>query len=401
MCVISASEERLHARRRAARRGSAFEAAWRREVAQVGLVGQAVGEVIEVDGGEEVVGAAGLGAVVRGQGLLLVLLVVVLLLLRLLLGEDRAWLRDCARVRGRARGSARGWRGLLLLRWLIPGGGQVRAGLEGGSAGNPTHGQRLPASPTHSLCLCPPLHTTHLCLEKSWGGPRGPSGTFAIRRCEPSGRWSGSPARALEAAVEAAAAKGAALEALVLRSRLPWSPVFWNLRTRSSGAVSSLLAVRVRRAGLPVEPLESSDALAPMWWADADMINTTQLQLSRCSAPALLSALHGQWALVLRASGLQASSLGSGPGYADMSLAAFGGEGGRGEGGKGRWGAVLPAASWRGRFRCRCVSTAKGRVVLQKGSASLVESVYHKVTRAIVELTATNTTPVTSAQGAL
>jgi hypothetical protein len=81
-----------------------------------------------------------------------------------------------------------------------------------------------------------------------------------------------------------------------------------------------------------------------------------------------------------------------------MSMAAFGGEGGRGEGGKGRWGAVLPAASsWRG----RCVSTAKGRVVLQKGSASLVESVYHKVTRAIVELTATNTTPVTSAQGAL
>ena len=77
VCVISASEERLHARRRAARRSSAFEAARRREVAQVGLVGQAVGEVIEVDGGEEVVGAAGLGAVVRGQGLLLVLLVVV------------------------------------------------------------------------------------------------------------------------------------------------------------------------------------------------------------------------------------------------------------------------------------------------------------------------------------
>jgi hypothetical protein len=65
--------------------------------------------------------------------------------------------------------------------------------------------------------------------------------------------------------VEAAAAKGAALEALVLRRRLPWSPVFWNLRTRSSGAVSSLLAERFRRAGLPVEPLESSDALAPMW----------------------------------------------------------------------------------------------------------------------------------------
>ena len=401
MYVISASEERLHARRRAARRGSAFEAARRREVAQVGLAGQAVGEVIEVDGGEEVVGAAGLGTVVHRQGLLLV----VVLLLRLLLGEDRAWLKDCARVRGRARGSARGWRGRLLLLLLVPGGGQVRAGLEGGSAGNPTHGQRLPASPTRSLSLSPTthctLHATHLCFEKSWGGPRGPSGTFAIRRCEPSGRWSGSPARALEAAVEAAAAKGAALEALVLRSRLPWSPVFWNLRTRSSGAVSSLLAVRVRRAGLPVEPLESSDALAPMWWAGADMINTTQLQLSRCSAPALLSPLHGQWALVLRASGLQASSLGSGPGYADMSLAAFGGEGGRGEGGKGRWGAVLPAASWRGRCRCRCVSTAKGRVLLQKGSASLVESVYHKVTRAIVELTATNTTPVTSAQGAL
>jgi hypothetical protein len=63
----------------------------------------------------------------------------------------------------------------------------------------------------------------------------------------------------------------------------------------------------------------------------------------------------------------------------------------------GRCPAVLPTASWRGRG----VSTAKGRMVLQKGSASLVESVYHKVTRAIVELTATNTTPVTSAQGAL
>ena len=67
------------------------------------------------------------------------------------------------------------------------------------------------------------------------------------------------------------------------------------------------------------------------------MINTTRL--SRCSAPALLSALplHGQWALALRASGLQASSLGSGPGYADMymSVAAFGGEGGRGEGARG------------------------------------------------------------------
>lgn len=73
-------------------------------------MGQAVGEIIEVDGGEEVVGAAGLGAVVSGWGLLM-------LMLLLLLSEDGAWLRDCAR--GRARECTRGWRGPLLLLLLL------------------------------------------------------------------------------------------------------------------------------------------------------------------------------------------------------------------------------------------------------------------------------------------
>lgn len=98
---------------------------------------------------------------------------------------------------------------------------------------------------------------TYLCLEKSCRGSRGPSGTFALPR--PAALWliggSGRPAVI-------------ALEALVLRSRLPWSPVFWNLRTRSSarGAISITVA-SMRPAPkcffVPEEPLESSETVDP------------------------------------------------------------------------------------------------------------------------------------------
>lgn len=74
-----------------------------------------------------------------------------------------------------------------------------------------------------------------LCLLKSWGRSRGPNGTLALPR----------PA-ALLLMVGSGRAALIALDALVLRRRLPWSPVFWNLRTRSSE-----------------EPLESSDMLDP------------------------------------------------------------------------------------------------------------------------------------------
>lgn len=61
-----------------------------------------------------------------------------------------------------------------------------------------------------------------------------------------------------------------ALDALVLRRRLPWSPVFWNLRTRSSDEAglapfdtTSHYATAPICFFVPEEPLESSDMLDP------------------------------------------------------------------------------------------------------------------------------------------
>lgn len=63
-------------------------------------------------------------------------------------------------------------------------------------------------------------------------------------------------------------------------------------------------------AAVPVEPLESSDTFEPRLWASmaavppvrtggADIVNNTQLrEHSTEPAPALRSALHGQWSLV-------------------------------------------------------------------------------------------------------
>lgn len=93
---------------------------------------------------------------------------------------------------------------------------------------------------------------------KSWGRSRGPSGTLALPR----------PAALLWMAGSGRAAL-MALDALVLRRRLPWSPVFWNLRTRSS-AKTGLASTPRRITQLPPEcffvpddPLESSDMLDP------------------------------------------------------------------------------------------------------------------------------------------
>ena len=65
---------------------------------------------------------------------------------------------------------------------------------------------------------------TYLCLDESRARSRGPSGTLALPRA----------AALLLAGGGGARAALMALEALVLRRRLPWSLVFWNLRTRSS-----------------------------------------------------------------------------------------------------------------------------------------------------------------------
>jgi hypothetical protein len=97
------------------------------KVAQLGLVGQAVCEVVKVDRGEEVVRLGGLDGLLRGLGLL---------------GEAEAWIR-----RDRAR------RGLIRRR------GEEGAALEGrrtGPASNPAHSHvsRRPARASLLAALC-------------------------------------------------------------------------------------------------------------------------------------------------------------------------------------------------------------------------------------------------------
>jgi hypothetical protein len=97
---------------------------------------------------------------------------------------------------------------------------------------------------------------SYLCLEKSWGRSRGPSGTFA------------RPLPAVLLFIEGSGrAAVMALDALVLRSRLPWSLVFWNLRTRSSAgkvlAATSRCAPASPMHLVPDEVLESSDIVDP------------------------------------------------------------------------------------------------------------------------------------------
>jgi hypothetical protein len=76
-------------------------------------------------------------------------------------------------------------------------------------------------APLYSLRSAAP-QPTYLGLEKSCGRSRGPSGTLARPRSDGLCMTGGGRAADM------------ALEALVLRSRLPFSVVFWNLRTRSS-----------------------------------------------------------------------------------------------------------------------------------------------------------------------
>lgn len=132
--------------------------------------------------------------------------------------------------------------------WAKPkrGSGLVDVGsfLVGGRSGRFSR-TALPLATLCTVSTFRPIHIEsarppYLCLWKSCGGPRGPWGTFAVRLCEPSGLWPGSPGRVVAET---------ALEALVLRSRLPLSPVFWNLRTRSSACVSTLVAHAAQRGG--------------------------------------------------------------------------------------------------------------------------------------------------------
>jgi hypothetical protein len=90
---------------------------------------------------------------------------------------------------------------------------------------------------------------TYLGLEKSCGRSRGPSGALARPRSD--GLLVTGGGRTADMA----------LEALVLRSRLPFSVVFWNLRTRSSapGVSASYPQRRSRHmTSIPEEVLDSS-----------------------------------------------------------------------------------------------------------------------------------------------
>jgi hypothetical protein len=155
-------------------------------------------------------------------------------------GEAEAWVRG-----HRARGG------------LICGCGQEGASLHGSNARTACHPIHVHTSVSrHDTQLNIASLRAYLCLLKSWGRSRGPSGTFARPR----------PA-ALLFIVGSGRAAVMALEALVLRSRLPWSLVFWNLRTRSSAG--TVLAPTPRYASssvmglVPEEVLESSDMVDP------------------------------------------------------------------------------------------------------------------------------------------
>lgn len=89
--------------------------------------------------------------------------------------------------------------------------------------------------------------TILLCLEKSWGLSRGPSGTLF----RPPRSAGGGGREAFMA-----------FEALVLRRRLPFSVVFWNLRTRSSDEPLESSAERVEPdlTGGAVDAVDSSMA---------------------------------------------------------------------------------------------------------------------------------------------
>ena len=125
-------------------------------------------------------------------------------------------------------------------------------------------------SPGHQASVRACVRRRYLCLEKSWGRSRGPSGTLPRPRPgadvvdEGSGRdEEGGRAAAAAAADDddgGGAVDGAwgvvvvkALAAPVERTRQPSSPVFWNLRTRSSAHAVAVLAymdgIMARRPG--------------------------------------------------------------------------------------------------------------------------------------------------------
>jgi hypothetical protein len=151
-------------------------------------------------------------------------------------------------------------------------------------------------TPTVAVSLRP-----YLCLEKSWGRSRGPSGTFA------------RPLPAVLLCIEGSGrAAVMALDALVLRSRLPWSLVFWNLRTRSSAGTVLAAPSRCAPASpmhlVPDEVLESSDIVDPeRWFADSmvrvvvrgvDMISTSDVcLLSHAAIHALRSRELNRYSL--------------------------------------------------------------------------------------------------------
>jgi len=114
------------------------------KVAQGGLIGQAVGKVVKVDRGQEVVGAEALTQLLLGRLelclalllklklkllLMMLMMMLLLLLLLLLLGEAEAWIRG-HRPRGR----------------LICGRGQEGAALDGSEAGTARHSRWVHAS---------------------------------------------------------------------------------------------------------------------------------------------------------------------------------------------------------------------------------------------------------------
>jgi hypothetical protein len=151
-----------------------------------------------------------------------------------MLGEAEAWVRG-----DQARGGLirqRGQEGAA----LPIGGSHARA------TSNSVQGRCVSRSLISSQCTAT---QPYLCLEKSCGRSRGPSGTLAL------------PRNAAVLVAGGGRAADIAFEALVLRSRLPWSLVFWNLRTRSSAGDKVSIAtahVSITSHPVPDEPLDSS-----------------------------------------------------------------------------------------------------------------------------------------------
>jgi hypothetical protein len=165
---------------------------------------------------------------------------------------------------------------------------------------------------THFSCLS----CSYLGLEKSWGRSRGPSGTRA--RPRPAWWWF---------IVGSGRAAVVALDALVLRSRLPWSPVFWNLRTRSSARIELASASTWRRGGLrnaSVPYLKSryrwtrrslpcQARLWFPWFGSAVDASTWPAKVKLCTVQStqFQHCLFNSVLVVMRGESLQASSLGS------------------------------------------------------------------------------------------